>query len=171
MFQPDISAVSECACLLQGAIGEPRPWGLMQKNSYLLVTHVFIGTLQHEQVIRASSESLRLRTSWQSYVSTYRLRNLHFDGLFTTVSPRCGSRSSCFRRSHHAGRVEKKYLRRAWRGPCGVISPGYAALYALTSLGKVNWKVAPGPELDVAHKRPPCDSMMDRLIGNPMPVP
>ncbi len=23
----------------------------------------------------------------------------------------------------------------------------------------------------MAHNRPPCDSMIDRLIGNPMPVP
>jgi hypothetical protein len=23
----------------------------------------------------------------------------------------------------------------------------------------------------VAHKRPPCDSMIDRLMGSPMPVP
>ena len=39
------------------------------------------------------------------------------------------------------------------------------------SLGRVNWNVAPRPELAAAHKRPPCDSMMDRLIGSPMPVP
>jgi hypothetical protein len=34
----------------------------------------------------------------------------------------------------------------------------------------VNRKVAPGPELEVARKLPPCDSIMERLLGNPMPV-
>jgi hypothetical protein len=38
-----------------------------------------------------------------------------------------------------------------------------------TSLGKVNRKVAPGPELEVAH-RPPCDSMIESLMVNPVPV-
>src|SRR2546422_3707413 len=42
---------------------------------------------------------------------------------------------------------------------------------ASTSLGRVKWNVAPGPELAAAHKRPPCDSMIDRLIGSPIPVP
>ena len=50
-------------------------------------------------------------------------------------------------------------------------SPGYAVWWAETSIGSVNWNVAPGPELEAAHKRPPCDSMIDLLIGNPMPVP
>src|SRR5580693_2661329 len=42
---------------------------------------------------------------------------------------------------------------------------------ALISMGSVNWKVAPRPELALAHKRPPCDSMIDRLIESPIPVP
>src|SRR5882672_447299 len=32
-------------------------------------------------------------------------------------------------------------------------------------------KLAPRGELSVAHRRPPCDSTMDRLIRSPMPVP
>jgi len=39
------------------------------------------------------------------------------------------------------------------------------------SMARVNWKVAPRPALAVAHSRPPCDSMMERLIDSPMPVP
>src|SRR5665213_3225893 len=35
----------------------------------------------------------------------------------------------------------------------------------------MNWKVAPRGELSVAHKRPPCDSMIDRLMDSPIPVP
>jgi hypothetical protein len=27
------------------------------------------------------------------------------------------------------------------------------------------------PSFVVAHKRPPCDSMIERLIANPMPLP
>jgi hypothetical protein len=32
-------------------------------------------------------------------------------------------------------------------------------------------KVALCPELPVAHKRPPCDPMIERLVARPMPVP
>jgi hypothetical protein len=39
------------------------------------------------------------------------------------------------------------------------------------ALGSVKLKVAPRPELGVAHKRPPWDSTIDRLIESPMPVP
>ena len=37
--------------------------------------------------------------------------------------------------------------------------------------GKVKQKFAPRGELLAAHKRPPCDSMMERLMRSPMPVP
>jgi len=37
--------------------------------------------------------------------------------------------------------------------------------------GTVNANVAPGPALDDAHIRPPCASMMEREIDNPMPIP
>ena len=37
--------------------------------------------------------------------------------------------------------------------------------------GSVNENVAPGPALDDAHIRPPCASMMERQIDNPMPIP
>src|ERR1700686_614302 len=43
--------------------------------------------------------------------------------------------------------------------------------HSLTSFGSVNWKVAPRSELAAAHRRPPWDSIMDRLIDSPMPVP
>jgi hypothetical protein len=37
--------------------------------------------------------------------------------------------------------------------------------------GQGELKVAPGPELSTAHKRQPCDSIIDRLVGSPIPVP
>src|SRR6266404_1891028 len=40
-----------------------------------------------------------------------------------------------------------------------------------TLVGKVRLKLAPRGELSAAHKRPPCDSTMERLIRSPMPVP
>src|SRR4030088_305895 len=38
-------------------------------------------------------------------------------------------------------------------------------------VGRVKQKLAPRGELSTAHKRPPCDSMMERLMRSPMPVP
>jgi len=38
-------------------------------------------------------------------------------------------------------------------------------------VGRVKAKHAPRGKLSAAHKRPPCDSMMERLIRSPMPVP
>src|ERR1700722_16331117 len=40
-----------------------------------------------------------------------------------------------------------------------------------TGMGRVKEKVAPCGELSVAHKPPPCDSTMERLIRSPMPRP
>src|SRR5256885_8710162 len=37
--------------------------------------------------------------------------------------------------------------------------------------GRTNWKVAPGPALREAHKRPRWASTIDRLIESPMPIP
>mgnify|MGYP003694410701 CR=1 FL=1 len=37
--------------------------------------------------------------------------------------------------------------------------------------GTVNENVAPGPGLASAHSRPPCCSMIDRLMANPIPMP
>src|SRR5438067_6353884 len=45
-------------------------------------------------------------------------------------------------------------------GTCGI----------LAAVGKVKWNVAPRPLFAVAHKRPPCDSTMERLMANPMPL-
>ena len=42
---------------------------------------------------------------------------------------------------------------------------------SVTWIGKVKWNVAPAPLFAVAHKRPPCDSTMERLMANPMPLP
>jgi hypothetical protein len=39
------------------------------------------------------------------------------------------------------------------------------------AVGRVKWNVAPRPLFAVAHKRPPCDSTMELLIDNPMPLP
>src|SRR5215470_18633390 len=38
-------------------------------------------------------------------------------------------------------------------------------------IGNVKQNVAPRGGLSAAHKRPPCDSTMVRLIDNPMPLP
>src|SRR4030088_278237 len=38
-------------------------------------------------------------------------------------------------------------------------------------VGRVKQKLAPRGELSAAHKRPPCDSMMERLMRSPKPVP
>src|ERR1700740_3065306 len=45
----------------------------------------------------------------------------------------------------------------------------YACAASVAGRGK--WKVAPRPGAPAAHKRPPCDSMIDLLMGRPMPVP
>ena len=38
-------------------------------------------------------------------------------------------------------------------------------------IGTVKWKTAPRGVFALAHKRPPCESMILRLRGRPMPVP
>src|SRR6267378_5923891 len=43
--------------------------------------------------------------------------------------------------------------------------------YASTLMGRVRQTLAPRGELPAAHKRPPCDSTIDRLMLSPMPVP
>ena len=40
------------------------------------------------------------------------------------------------------------------------IQSSYATAGAAASTGKTNWNVAPDPGFGVAHKRPPCDSMI-----------
>jgi putative transposase len=42
---------------------------------------------------------------------------------------------------------------------------------SMSSVGKVNWKVTPCPAFAEARNRPPCASMIDRLIDNPTPIP
>ena len=37
--------------------------------------------------------------------------------------------------------------------------------------GTVKWKTAPRGLFGHAHKRPPCDSTMERLIASPIPLP
>ncbi len=37
--------------------------------------------------------------------------------------------------------------------------------------GRLNRKAAPGPWFGSAHKRPPCDSMIEREIAKPIPMP
>src|ERR1700722_2818127 len=44
--------------------------------------------------------------------------------------------------------------------------------YSDTSVGgSMNWKVAPRPAFAPAHRRPPCNSTIVRLIDSPRPVP
>src|SRR6185369_3948976 len=35
--------------------------------------------------------------------------------------------------------------------------------------GSMNWKTAPGATVALAHNRPPCASMIERQIDNPIP--
>src|SRR5712664_2785394 len=42
---------------------------------------------------------------------------------------------------------------------------------SLTLAGRTKQKLAPRGELLPAHKRPPCDSTMERLMDSPIPVP
>src|SRR5438105_2099857 len=46
---------------------------------------------------------------------------------------------------------------------------GHDSVYTL--VGSVRENVAPRGELSEAHKRPPCDSTMERLIDSPIPSP
>jgi hypothetical protein len=43
--------------------------------------------------------------------------------------------------------------------------------YGLPAAARLNRKVAPAPWFTSAHNRPPCASMIDRLIASPMPIP
>src|SRR5882724_1174827 len=49
-------------------------------------------------------------------------------------------------------------------GPSAYDGAGFGA-------GRTNWKVSPGPSLTVTQSRPPCASMIDRLMERPMPNP
>ena len=55
---------------------------------------------------------------------------------------------------------------------CGPVrSPDTSQSRASALVRNVKQNLAPRGELSAAHKRPPCDSTMERLIRNPMPVP
>ena len=45
------------------------------------------------------------------------------------------------------------------------------SLGAHRSAGRAKWKVVPWPGFAVAQSRPPCPSMMERLMDSPMPNP
>src|SRR5258708_282073 len=53
--------------------------------------------------------------------------------------------------------------------PCGSDFVCHSSAAAL--MGRVKQKLAPRGELSAAHKRPPCDSTIERLMRSPMPVP
>ncbi len=55
--------------------------------------------------------------------------------------------------------------------PCAFSSTLAPIWERLPSVGRVNSNVAPRPVLRLAHKRPPCDSIILRLIERPMPLP
>ena len=40
-----------------------------------------------------------------------------------------------------------------------------------TFVGRVRQKLAPRGVWSAAHKRPPCDSTMERLMDSPIPIP
>jgi hypothetical protein len=46
-----------------------------------------------------------------------------------------------------------------------------SSIVCLSPVDRVKQKLARRPELLAAHKRPPCDSTMERQIRSPMPVP
>src|SRR5580700_4647713 len=51
-------------------------------------------------------------------------------------------------------------------------SRAFVCLHLASALvGRVKQKLAPRGELSAAHKRPPCDSIIERLMRSPMPVP
>jgi len=45
------------------------------------------------------------------------------------------------------------------------------SLEAHRTAGRAKWKVDPWSAFSVAQSRPPCASMMERLIDSPMPMP
>src|SRR5207302_5233254 len=47
----------------------------------------------------------------------------------------------------------------------------YFSWCASALVGRVKQNLAPRGRLSAAHKRPPCDSTMERLIRRPIPVP
>ena len=50
-------------------------------------------------------------------------------------------------------------------------TPKVQTFESVTLVGRVKRKLAPRGELSAAHKRPPCDSIIERLMRSPMPVP
>src|SRR3979411_535996 len=54
--------------------------------------------------------------------------------------------------------------------PCALYRTGASRSDARRT-GRDMWKVAPRGEPLEAHKRPPCDSSIERLIESPIPVP
>src|SRR5580700_2327936 len=53
----------------------------------------------------------------------------------------------------------------AHRGELLMAKPGQGYACAATVTGRVNRKVAPRPESPMNHRRPPCDSIIERLMG------
>ena len=62
---------------------------------------------------------------------------------------------------------------RTARGPDARPMPGRSGRrHAMDGeTGREKLKVAPRGSFDVAHSRPPCASMIERLIDSPIPVP
>src|SRR2546430_17396168 len=52
-----------------------------------------------------------------------------------------------------------------------VVAPWGLHRSASALVGRVKQKLAPRGGLSAAQKRTPCDSMMERLMGNPIEVP
>ena len=50
--------------------------------------------------------------------------------------------------------------------PTSAVSRSY-----VSSVGKVNWKVAPCSSFAEGHNCPPCAAMIERLIDSPIPIP
>jgi hypothetical protein len=67
-----------------------------------------------------------------------------------------------------AGYIDQYQREAARRTPNHV--PVAGTFTSTAKVGKVKWNVAPRPLFAVAHKRPPCDSTMERLIDNPIPL-
>src|SRR5436190_1362166 len=64
----------------------------------------------------------------------------------------------------------RRCMARRTEGSSSTTKTTGATLLMYYLVGKVNWNMAP-LESDSAHKRPPWDSTIDRLIDNPIPIP
>src|SRR6266478_3729843 len=114
--------------------------------------------------------ALKVQTvnSWKSHVqnqATWRVRPLATQELLRRPEG-LGAQAHRLKQALDGGTHQVVVINDKHRGDgCGRHS------WTSTLVGKVRLKLAPRGKLPVAHRRPPCDSTMERLIRSPMPVP